>query len=161
MSIVVGEDPGGPEIWGYQHTYGSILDVFVHRIVDGTTERKERQFAVYLHKPGEHLPELWWETDLVDKSEEIAGLVGILRVVRGTTGRSHASMEAFVGGKHLKATIPPSLPFNIEDMAESKRAITNVFLSPRARIFAGAIVVGTAASGAYKRLLDERRQWAE
>ncbi len=159
MSRVVGEHPGGPEIWGYQKSVGPILDIFVQPDVTGTTERQERLFGIYLHRPGGLPPETWQKTAGIP--EDVAGFVGLLRIIRGTTGRSHASLEAQIGRRHVTATIPPSILFDIHDIGESKRAIAHVFESPQARLFAGAFVVGATAAAAYKKLLAARRENAD
>lgn len=162
MPKIVGENPGGPELWGRAFRIGPFLDVFVGTELTGTSERLDRAFAAFVHMPGSS-PDAERVNNFLlgynqEVSAEFAGLVGLVRVLRGTTSRPKATLEAWAGERHASIVIPPTLPFDIRSVEESKEAVRRVIASPPARLLAGAVITGAAATAAFKKLSANRAQ---
>lgn len=93
-----------------------------------------------------------------DVPDGLIGAVGLLRLVRGMSGRPKGTLEIFASDKHVSLSVPPTLPFDIRSMQESKMAVRSVLESPKARAIGSSIIVGAAAVAAFARLKETRQQ---
>lgn len=163
MSEVIGDDPGGPdEVFGHTvYRLGSVAGLFIGELT-GTTERRERLFAAFFHQHGEGAQIESLLGDSYDQTghlpEDMAGLLGMLRVVQGTTSAPRATIEAWAGRKRLSIALPPSRPFDIRTIDQSKQAVKDTLTSPRIRVLSGAVAIGAVAGAAFARLRTEHNK---
>jgi hypothetical protein len=163
MPEIIGDDPGSPDVvWGGKRLHlGPLLDIFVCENVMGTSERQERLIAAFFHKPSETVDHQMLQNLLEPGSDVpvgLAGAVGLLRLVQGMSGRPKGTLEIFASDKHVSLSVPPTLPFDIRSMHESKMAVRSVLESPKARAIGSSIIVGAAATAAFARLKQVRQQ---
>ena len=163
MPEIIGDNPGGPdEVWGGEQVHlGPLLDVFVSEEITGTTERRERVFAAFLHRPGEVVDNETLQKLLEPDShvpEGLVGVLGLLRLVQGMSGPPKGALEFSSGGKHVSFALTPTRPFNITSLEQSKSVVKTALESPKARIIGGSLIVGAAATAAFARLKQVRRQ---
>lgn len=160
MSEVIGDNPGGPdEVFGHTvYRLGSVAGLFIGELT-GTTERRERLFAAFFHPHGgerdyeEHIGDIYDQTGHLP--EDMVGLLGMLRVIQGTTSAPRATVEAWAGGKRMSVVLPPSRPFDIRTIDQSKQAVMDTLTSPRIRVLSGAVAIGAVAGVAFARLRAE------